>query len=297
MEFPDKKALLIINPVAGRKQVQRFVVQIVRSLMDKGYLVTTVVTAGRAQAREWIAQRGGDFDLLVCAGGDGTLNECASGMADANLSIPLGYIPCGSTNDFASAHGLTTDILTEATRIADGRRKRYDLGCFGERYFLHHALFGAFTWMAYSTDQEQKNMLGYGAYVLDALRNLSKLKPFSLVISADGVKTEGEYVFGVVSTNRYIAGIYELPEELVGDADGKLAVVLIQTPKTVLDWDALTHSLLSGDLQCPLLKILTAREFVVQSHEGMEWSLDGESSGSRTEVRISAKKAFLTLQG
>lgn len=297
MDVLDKKAMLIINPVAGRKQFQRYAVQVIRTLMDKGYLVTTFVTARRSEARERIAQSGGDYDLLVCAGGDGTLNECVSGMADADLSVPMGYIPCGSTNDFALTHGLSTDILTEAGRIAKGSRKQFDLGCFGERYFLHHALFGAFTWMAYSTDQEQKNMLGYGAYVLDALRNLSKIKPFALSVSADGDVTEGEYVFGVVSTNRQIAGIYELPEELVGEEDGKLAAVLIQTPKTVLDWDALAHSLLTGDLQCPLLKILTAKEFTIRSQEGIEWSLDGESSGSRTEVRIRAKKAFLTLQG
>jgi YegS/Rv2252/BmrU family lipid kinase len=297
MAIMDKKALLIINPVAGRKQIQRYVVQIIRSLMDKGYLVTTMVTAGRTDARDWTARFGADFDLVVCAGGDGTLNECASGMADADLSIPLGYIPCGSTNDFAAAHGLSTDIPVEAERIAGGCRKRYDLGCFGERYFLHHALFGAFTWMAYSTDQEQKNVLGYGAYVLDALKNLSKLKPIPLSISADGVETEGEYVFGVVSTNRYIAGIYELPEELAGEADGRLAAVLIQTPKTVLDWDSLAHSLLTGDLQCPLLTILTAQEFWIRPREEMEWSLDGESSGKRTEVRIRAKQAYLSLQG
>ena len=120
MTIPDKNALLIINPVAGRKQIQRYVVQIVRSLMDKGYLVTTMVTAGRTDARDWTARFGADFDLVVCAGGDGTLNECASGMAEADLSIPLGYIPCGSTNDFAAAHGLSTDIPGEAERIAGG---------------------------------------------------------------------------------------------------------------------------------------------------------------------------------
>ena len=293
----DKRALLIMNPVAGRKQIQRYSVKVIRSLMDQGYLVSTMVTSGRGDARDWAARYGDDYDLLVCAGGDGTLNECASGLADAELSVPLGYIPCGSTNDSAAALGLDTDICREAERIAEGGRKQYDIGCFGERYFLHHALFGAFTWMAYSTDQEQKNVLGYGAYVLDALKNLSKLKPVSLFLSADGVASEGEYVFGVVSTNRHIAGIYELPAELVGDADGKLAAVLIQTPKTVLDWDALAHSLLTGDLQCPLLKVLTAQEFRIRTQDKIEWSLDGESSGGRTEVCIRAKKAFLTLQG
>lgn len=291
----DKKALLIINPVAGRRLIQRHIARIIRRLSDRGYLVTTYVTAGREEAKSLAASLSGSYDLLVCAGGDGTLNECVSGMADAGIRLPLGYIPCGSTNDFALTHGLPIDISKAAECAAAGKLKEYDVGCFSERFFLHHALFGAFTWMAYSTDQDQKNKLGYGAYVLDGIRNLSKLKPYSIAVTADGVRSEGEYLFGSVSTNRYIAGIYELPEDLIGDADGRLAAVLIKEPKNVLEWDELAYSILSGDADCPLVRILTAEEFRFESQDSIEWSLDGESSGERTDIWIRAKKGFLTL--
>lgn len=296
MEILNKKALLIINPVAGRKMIQRHVTQIIRGLMDAGYLVTSMVTAGHDEARSLVDRSGSGYDLIVCAGGDGTLNECVSGMADAGLQIPLGYIPCGSTNDFAASHELSVDILQAAERIARGSVKAYDVGCFDERYFLHHALFGAFTWMAYSTDQEQKNKLGYGAYVLDGLMNLSKIKEYPLTMIADGEKLEGEYVFGTVSTNRLIAGVYELPEELIGEEDGKLAAVLVKAPKNMIDLDTLAHSILSGDPRCPMVTVRIAEEFIFRSPDGIEWSLDGESSGVRTEVTIRAKKAFLSLQ-
>ena len=225
MHPAGKKALLIVNPVSGRKLIQRYMTQLVRGLMDEGYLVTTAVTAQRGEARELSRLLGGQFELLVCAGGDGTMNECVSGLVDAGLQIPVGYIPCGSTN------------------VAEGALRRFDLGSFDEQLFIHHALFGAFTWMAYSTDQEQKNKLGYGAYILDGLRDLSKLKPISLRLTTETETVEGDYLFGSVCTDRHIAGVFELPEELIGPEDGQLAAVLIRAPKTVLELESLAHCL------------------------------------------------------
>ena len=293
----SKKALLLINPVAGRKLFQRYVCGVIRRLMDQGYLVTTVVTSCRGEARQLAASLGRDFDLLVCAGGDGTLNECISGMADGDVRVPVGYLPCGSTNDFALSHNIPLDTMDAASSIAAGKLRQYDLGCFGERYFLHHALFGAFTRLAYSTDQSQKNLLGFGAYVLDGLKELPNLKPIPLSFSADGVTEEGEYLFGTVSVDNHIAGLYTLPEELIGPADGRVAAVLIRVPKSVSDWDVLGRSFLAGDPNCAMVKVLTGRELLVTSPNPVEWSLDGESSGLQSRVRISAKARFLTLQG
>lgn len=293
----QKKALLLVNPVAGRKLIQRSLSSVVRCLMDRGYLVTVAVTSARNEARELAASFGADYDLLVCAGGDGTLNECISGMADVDLRLPLGYIPCGSTNDFAVSHGIPLEIPDAARAVAEGRLRQYDIGAFGDRCFLHHALFGAFTRLAYSTDQAQKNILGFGAYVLDGLRELPNLKPIAMTLNADGVKEEGEYLFGAVSVDRNVAGLYTLPENSIGPADGRLAAVLIKNPKSVADWDVLGHSLLSGDPNCSMVKVLVGERILVQTPEGLEWSLDGESSGPRSEVLITARRAFLTLQG
>ena len=296
--FPlDKKALLLVNPVAGRKMIQRSLSAVIRALMDGGYLVTVAVTGARNEAREMAGRIGADYDLIVCAGGDGTVNECISGMAETELVRPLGYIPCGSTNDFALSHEIPTDLLEAAKAIVNGRQRQYDIGCFGERYFLHHALFGAFTRLAYSTDQAQKNLLGFGAYVLDGLRELPNLKPIPMIVTADGVKEEGEYLFGAVSVNGLIAGLYNLPEEMIGEKDGRLAAVLIKTPKNVADWDVLGRSLLSGDPNCAMVRVLVGETIVVETPDGLEWSLDGESSGMQEKVLITTKRGFLTLQG
>ena len=293
----SKKALLLINPVAGRKLIHRSLCAVVRCLMDQGYLVTTAVTSCRGEARRLSAELAPAYDLLVCAGGDGTLNECISGLADGDVCVPVGCLPCGSTNEFALSHSLPPDPLQAAASVAEGRLRQFDLGCFEERYFLHHALFGAFTRLAYSTDQSQKNLLGFSAYVLDGLKELPNLKSIPLSVSADGVVEEGEYLFGTVSVDHHIAGLYTLSEELIGPTDGRIAAVLIKIPKSVTDWDVLGRSFLSGDPTCSMVKVLTGRELLVTSEEPIEWSLDGESSGFRTQVRITAKAGFLTLQG
>lgn len=293
----NKKALLLVNPVAGRKTIQRSLCEVVRCLMDGGYLVTAAVTGARNEARTLCASLGQDYDLIVCAGGDGTVNECISGMADVELRRPLGYIPCGSTNDFALSNGLPLDPGEAAQAIARGRLRQFDIGRFGERCFLHHALFGAFTNLAYSTDQAQKNLLGFGAYVLDGLKQLPTLHPCALRLVADGVKEEGEYLFGAVSVNRNIAGLFLLPEERIGYADGRLAAVLIKPPKSVADWDELGRAFLSGDPNCSMIKVLVGEKLEVSTPGGMEWSLDGEGSGVLEQVTITAKRGFLTLQG
>ena len=292
----DKTALLIVNPVAGRMQIRRNLTRVIQNLMAGGYMVTSYVTSSRGEATELAEQIGSKYDLLVCAGGDGTLNECISGLAKQNIQVPVGYIPCGSTNDFALTHEIPVDIAKASRAAASENSRAYDIGCFSERFFLHHALFGAFTRMAYSTDQAQKNVLGLGAYLLDGIREFSNLKSISMSLRFDDTCVEGEYVFGAFSTNRLIGEIFALPEDLIAPNDGKLAAVLIKTPKNMTQWDLIVRSLLSGDPQCEMIEILVSDRFQIRTEESVEWSLDGESSGLRTEAELSVKQGFLLLR-
>ena len=138
----SKRALLIINPVAGRKAVNTQIAPIIRIFMEAGYLVTTMITARRGEASIFARQYAKGYDLLVCAGGDGTLHEVINGLANAEIRIPLGYIPCGTTNDFAASHGISADILKAARQAAYGKETVYDIGCFENQYFSYVALFG-----------------------------------------------------------------------------------------------------------------------------------------------------------
>lgn len=292
-----KRALLIINPVSGKKQILRFIPQVIRVFMDAGYMVTTMITSARGEATEFSRRYGRDFDLICCTGGDGTLNEALSGLAAEDIHVPLGYIPCGSTNDFANSHSLSTDIVTAAKNIASGRTAQYDIGRFGNHFFSYVAAFGAFSSLSFTTDQNLKNVLGHTAYILDGIKDLSKIKPLHLKITADGVLHEDDYLFGAVCNSTSIAGTIELPGDIVDTCDGIFEVLLIRVPKTLFDLDQTIRALLTQDYTSQFIDFFPARDIYVENPIGLEWSLDGECPGAYDAVHISPIPGFLTLQG
>ena len=264
--------------------------------MDGGYLVTTAVTSRRGEAEELAANLGRDFDLVCCTGGDGTLNEVLSGLAAEEIDVPMGYIPCGSTNDFAISRGLSPDIPTAAKAMAVGRCRCYDVGRFGNRFFSYVAAFGAFSWLSYTTDQNLKNVLGHTAYILDAVKDVYKIKPVRVTLRADGVCHEDEYIFGAVCNSTSVAGTITLPENLVDTCDGLFEVLLVKIPRTITDLDSIIRGLLSQDYSSPLIDFFQTKLLTIESPEGLEWSLDGECCVPDRSVTVSIMPGFMHLQ-
>lgn len=297
MQEINKSALLIINPVSGKKQVLKYIPNIIRSLMEGGYAVTVMVTGSRGEATEFAREYGAKYDLVCCTGGDGTLNETLSGLAMADIHVPLGYIPCGSTNDFAMSHNLALDIPTAAENIASGRRTVYDIGKFGSEYFSYVAAFGAFSWLAYTTDQNLKNVLGHTAYILDGIKDISKIKPIHMRFSADGVIHEDDYLFGAVCNSLSIAGTIELPKSLVDTCDGIFELLLVKAPKTLADFNGAVNALLTQSFQHPCVELFQAKSIIAESNEPIEWALDGERSAAYQSVEVRPIHKFLELQG
>lgn len=293
----DKSALLIVNPVSGKKAVFKFLPQIIRRFMDEGYIVTTMVTGGHGDAEEFAAKYGPEYDLICCTGGDGTLNQTLSGIAKAGLNVPLGYIPCGSTNDFALAHGLSSDIMQAAERLLTADCSTYDIGRFGDRYFSYVAAFGAFSWLSYTTDQNLKNLLGHTAYILDGIKDLPKVKPYHVKLTADGRVYEGDYIFGAICNTTSIAGTIELPASLVNTCDGLFEVLLIKTPKNISEFELTLRGLIMQDYSYPNIEFFHARDIYIENPASLEWALDGEESGPFETVRVSVMPGFLKLLG
>ena len=296
LHFP-KRALFLVNPVAGRKTIQRYLADCIRSLMDAGYMVTTMVTAARGEAAQYAKAYGKFYDLVVCAGGDGTLNETVTGLVHGGRQVPVGYIPCGTTNDFCSSHGLPRDIPSAIDHIASGTRRTYDIGCFEDQYFTNVALFGAFSWMAYTTDQARKNRLGYGAYVLDGMRDLSRLKPIHMRITADGETLEDDYLLGAVSNAGSLGGYLDLSEQGVDYADGLLELVLVKAPRSLAELDQLVRCIVANDFSAPCLTLRHAKDITVCNPPELQWSLDGEQSGIYETAHIRVLPRYLELQG
>lgn len=292
-----KPALLIINPVSGKQMILKHLADITRTFMDGGYAPTLLVTGKRGDATEYASKYGRDYELICCSGGDGTLNETITGLARADFHVPVGYIPCGSTNDFATSHNLATDIPTAALNIASGKRHRYDIGSYGDSYFTYVAAFGAFSWLSYTTDQKLKNQLGHTAYLIDAIKDVSQIKPIHMKITVDGVLHEGDYIFGAVCNSLSVAGTIDLPESEVDTCDGVFEVLLIRAPKTMINLNNIVRGLITQDYSCPDIEFVHGSDIVIENPPDLEWSLDGERSGIFSNVNIRPLPGFLELQG
>ncbi len=283
-----KKLMLIINPVAGKKRMKNYLLDVIKIFGSGGFVTTTFVTARRGEAVE-MAQFAKDFDLVVCAGGDGTLNEVICGMMKYKVNVPLGYIPCGSTNDFAASMGISLDIKKCAESIVMGGPLPLDIGKFNERYFTYVASFGAFTAASYSVPQDVKNFWGHAAYIFEGIKDLQSIKPYHMRIVADGKTYADDYVFGAIANSKSFGGIVKLKEELVSLNDGLFEVLLVKMPKNIVDLNTIINSLTTSNFDNKCFEFFKASKFKIIPDTPIPWSLDGEymhPSGDITVTNI-----------
>ena len=227
-----KKLLFIMNPFAGQRRANRYLTDILTLFNRAGYDVTVYMTAGPGDGARMVEEKAADMDLIVCCGGDGTFNETVTGMLRAGADVPLGYIPAGSTNDFAASLRLPTNVLKAAQLIVEGKPRRYDVGQFGNRYFTYVASFGAFTRASYATAQSVKNALGHTAYLLEGIQELSQLKNIHVRLELDGGRViEDDFLFGAISNSTSVGGILTLDPKQVDMSDGLFELLLVRAPQ------------------------------------------------------------------
>ena len=230
-----KKMLFIMNPFSGMRRANRYLADIISLFNQADYEVNIHMTSGHGDATQFAQRHAQDVDLVVCCGGDGTLNETITGMVRCGATAPIGYIPAGSTNDFASSLKLSTNIMQAAQDILEGEPVTYDVGRFADRYFSYVASFGAFTKSSYATPQSIKNMLGHTAYVLEGISELSQIRPFHVKMELENEMVEDDFLFGCISNSTSIGGILTLDPKLVDMADGYLEVFLVRAPRNLTE--------------------------------------------------------------
>ena len=220
------KAMIIINPRAGKMRAKTALFDVAETFCRAGYEPVVQITAEKGDGIRFAKKAAKEkFDLVVCLGGDGTLNEVISGIIDSGSSVPLGYIPTGSTNDFARTLGLATVPKKAAERIVSGTPNFVDAGKFGDdRYFTYIASFGMFTAVSYNTQQTTKNVMGHMAYVLEGIRDIGLVKPYHIKVSTPDKTYEGDYIFGSVTNSTSVGGIVKLEKSLVDLSDGLYAL-------------------------------------------------------------------------
>lgn len=278
--------LFIVNPRAGRTRSTAPLFDAVAHFCASGYLVDLQLTQAREDATRLARELGGKFDAVVCCGGDGTLNETVTGLMDLPSPPPLGYIPAGSTNDFAASLHLPDQPLEAARVITASGGRPLDVGSFNGRPFIYVASFGAFTRASYSAPQNVKNDLGHLAYILEGVKDLSTLRPYRASVATEEECFDGEFLFGAVTNAISVGGLVKLKEDQVCLDDGLFELLLIPNPKSIADLQGLARSLLLQDFTGGGVIFRHVHTLTVQTPEDLPWALDGEFDPGGAQVEI-----------
>ena len=295
----EQRVLLMVNPMAGRQKIRNEVLYVVDTLTKAGYETIIYTTQGKDATRDLLAEKDSQFDRVICCGGDGTFNEILSATMHWNKRPILGYIPAGTTNDFAAGLKLPSDIREAAMNIVRGTPHTVDAGLFNTSYFSYVASFGAFTETSYSTPQNFKNALGHLAYILEGIKEIPAFTSYTVCVEADGQIYKDSYIFGAVSNARSVGGILKISDSLVDLNDGVFEVMMIKMPKTLMDLSAIVTSLTSLNplkYDPSMFLFLQTKELKITFEQEMVWSLDGERVSGGKEARIACiKDAFKIL--
>ncbi len=291
-----KELLLVVNPCAGVKKARRYLMDIIEIFNRAGYAVTVHITAAPGDGEAAVLCHAHTAERIVCCGGDGTFNEVVSGLFKSGINLPLGYLPAGSTNDFATSLGLPADLRKAAHIAAAGTPLTLDIGCFGGRYFSYVASFGLFTKASYTTPQSMKNSLGHAAYVLSGIQELSQLKTYPLRFTLpDGTVVEDSFIFGAISNSTSVGGILTLDGSQVDMADGLMELLLIRAPKSLIELSECVWALQQKDYSHSMLTFLNTASLTVHAPADMPWTLDGELEPGHSQVDVQCIRHGITV--
>ncbi len=281
-----KKLLFIFNPYAGKTQIKNKLLQILDIMVAQGYEVTIYPTQARSDAFRWVQEKAGTYDLVVLSGGDGTLDEAVGGMMLSEHKVPIGYIPAGSTNDFANSLKIPKDMVKAAKIAVSGRRFACDVGAFNGKSFIYVAAFGIFTSASYKTRQEWKNILGHAAYFLEGVKSLYEITSYYMRVEYDDIVIEDEFIFGMITNSNSVGGFKNMTGKNVLLDDGKFEVTLIRLPKNIVELNEILASLTNLIDDTDLIYSFKSDHITFFSDEKVSWTLDGEFGGSYFEVTV-----------
>ena len=291
----NNRLLLILNPTAGKKLAQSRLFEIIDCFVKAGYEVTVHTTQNPGDATTQLMARGEQYGRVVCCGGDGTLNEAVTGLERLSRRPMLGYIPTGTTNDFAQSLGFSRNPLEAAQTAATGVPFPCDIGRFGGRCFTYIAAFGAFTDVPYTTDQRAKNLFGRMAYLFEGMGKLGKLRSFDMEIETEHTVFQDSFLFGAVANSLSIAGYRSPFASQVAMDDGLFEVLLIRQPQNAAELNKLISDLLTQQLDQQQVRFFQTRRLKIHSTQPVSWTLDGEDGGSCTQGEICCLRKAITF--
>lgn len=290
-----KKLLFIFNPHSGKAQIKNKLMNIVDLMVKNGYEVTIYPTQSAKDAQNMVENKAKDYDRIVVSGGDGTLDEAVSGMICSGAKVPLGYIPAGSTNDFANSLKIPKDMVKAAEIAVTGQEFACDVGMFNGDPFVYVAAFGIFTAVSYQTRQEWKNILGHAAYILEGVKSLTDIASYHMRVECGDKVIEDDFIYGMITNSNSVGGFKNMTGKNVLLDDGVFEVTLIRMPKNIIELNAILASLTNLIDDTDLIYSFKSGKIHFSSEEEVAWTLDGEFGGSHREVSIENMQRALEI--
>ena len=274
-----KRARLIYNPTAGREEVRKRIPEILDILESAGLETSCHATKGVGDAMR-AARKAVDsrFDLVIAAGGDGTVSEVINGLAEQPYRPALGIIPAGTTNDFARAIGLPRSILKATEVIAKGKATPIDIGKINDKYFINIAGGGVLTTLTYEVPSKLKTLLGQMAYYMKGLEKLPSLTPIQMKIQADHYVIEDEIMMFLIANSNSVGGF----EKIAPNArlnDGMFDILIIKKMSLPEFIRVATMALKGEHIHDPAVIYFQAKTLKATSPEKVVLNLDGEIGG------------------
>lgn len=291
----SKKLLFVFNPKSGKGLIKNYLVDIVDTMVKADYEVTVYTTQAQGDAIQKVEKEAAKYDLVVCSGGDGTLDEVVTGMNRSEAERPIGYIPAGSTNDFANSLGIPKDMVKAAYTAVHGKKFPCDVGYFNGDTFVYVAAFGLFTEVSYQTPQHWKNILGHAAYILEGAKRLHDIPSYIMKVEHDGEVFTDKFIFGMVTNSISVGGFRGMTGEDVKLDDGVFEVTLIKSPQTPLELNEILASLTKLIDDTDLIYSFKTSELRITTEEKVAWTLDGEFGGEHEELVIKNLKQKIQI--
>ena len=292
-----RKMLFIYNPRAGKAQIRSNLLDMIDVFTRAGYEVTAYPTQARGDGIKAVVEKTpGFYDMVACSGGDGTLDEVVTGMMRCEEKLPVGYIPAGSTNDFAGSLHIPKNMAKAARIIVEGRDFACDIGRFNHDFFVYIAAFGIFTDVSYETRQDVKNVLGHMAYILEGMKRISGIQSYSMRVECNSQVIEGDFIFGMITNSTSVGGFKRITGKYVQLDDGEFEVTLIKRPSNPMELNTIMAALLSQNINTDLMYCFKASSLRFESGEEVAWTLDGEFGGRHSEVEIENLRQAMSIR-
>lgn len=296
----SKRLLFIYNPRSGRGQVRSNLLDLIDTFVRAGYKVEAYPTQYSGDAVRAVIDRDDGFSLIVCSGGDGTLDEVVTGMMKCDEKIPIGYVPAGSTNDFANSLGIPRSMKKAAEVAMTGRAFPFDIGSFNDDIFVYVAAFGMFTDVSYDTDQHMKNLLGHMAYIIEGAKRLPTVTSYRYSIEYvdedDRIhELEDDYLLGMVTNSRSVGGFKNITGKKILLDDGVFEVTLVKKPLGPIEYMMLSDAIAKKEIDAGIITSFKAKKVTFTGDEPVAWTLDGEYGGEHLKVDIECMKQALQI--